>query len=79
MRTKSGLEYLQRKTELFAKKEKLFQQKDISRWEISSKAKDIPKEHLLQDKKLAFDVMLSKVSILFDFNSLRILGICCSS
>ena len=61
MRTKSGLEYLQRKTELFAKKEKLFQQKDISRWEISSKAKDIPKEHLLQDKKLAFDVMLSKV------------------
>jgi len=62
VRTKTGLDYLQRKTDLFAKKEKLFQQKDVTKWEISPKAKDIPKEHLFQDKKLAFDVMLYKES-----------------
>jgi len=61
LRTKTGLEYLQRKNDLFAKKEKLFQQKDISRWELSAKASGIPKDQLLQDKRLAFDVMLAKV------------------
>jgi len=60
VRTKTGLDYLQRKKELFAKKERLFQQKDVTRWELSSKAKDIPKDDLLKDKQLAFDMMLSK-------------------
>lgn len=59
---KCGLEYLAKKKDLMTRKEKLFQAKDISKWEIPpQKLKEISKDTLLKDKKLACDLMLPKV------------------
>lgn len=64
-RMKSGLDYLAKKKELITRKDKLFQTRDISKWEVpSQKLKEISKDSLLKDKKLAYDVMLPKVSLI---------------
>jgi len=49
--------------ELELKKERLFVAKDMSRWEINQdEARLIPRSQLLEDKVLAFKVMLDNVS-----------------
>lgn len=61
-RIKAGNEYLQKKKDLIAKKEKLFQAGDISKWEMApNSSKDYTKDVLLKSKALAFDLMLPKV------------------
>ena len=63
-RIKTGNEYLQKKKELMAKKEKLFQLGDISKWEMAPhSSKDYTKDVLLKNKAIAFELMLAKVSI----------------
>ncbi len=63
-RGRIGLEYLQRKKDLIAKKEKLFMQGDITRWELSPQvAKEHSKETLIKNKALAFEFMLPKVIV----------------
>jgi len=48
--------------ELELKKERLFVAKDMSRWEINQdEARLIPRSQLLEDKVLAFKVMLDNV------------------
>lgn len=63
-RAKAGLEYIQRKKDLIAKKEKLFLQGDISRWELAPQAiKEYSRDTLVKNKALAFEVMLPRVII----------------
>jgi len=48
--------------DLLAKKEKLFIIKDPAQWELDEdKARKVPREQLLEDKDLAFELMLSRV------------------
>ena len=55
-------EYERLNKELTAKKEKLFAQADTSKWEADPvKLRAIPKEQLLANKPLAFELMLVKV------------------
>jgi len=60
-RARTGLEYIQKKKELIAKKERLFLQQDLTRWELTPAAqKEHSRETLLKNKSLAFDVMLPR-------------------
>lgn len=51
------------------KKDRLFQQKDITKWDIApEKLKDLSKDALASDRKLAFDNMLPRVKrLMFHF------------
>lgn len=61
-RGKKGLEYITKRRELQAKKERLFAQGDINRWELSpATLKEYSREQLLKDKNLAMSLMCSKV------------------
>jgi len=60
-RSNIGLEYVRRKKELFAKKEKLFALGDITKWELSSaKLREYSREELMKNKALAMELMLPK-------------------
>lgn len=62
-RSRLGLEFIKRKKELFARKEKLYLQGDMNKWEMSAKARDFTREDLIKNKQLAFDLMLNKVKL----------------
>jgi hypothetical protein len=63
-RSNIGLEYVRRKKELFAKKEKLFALGDITKWELSSaKLREYSREELMKNKALAMELMLPKVKL----------------
>lgn len=72
-RSKTGLEYIQRKKELIAKKEKLFTQGDLNRWELSaSTLKEYSKDVLLKNKALAMEVMLPRVSYMWSYRGYNV-------
>jgi len=62
LRTNVGGEYVKKKKELFAKKEKFFTLGDISKWEINPKslAPFPDRAELLKNKNVAFDIMFPK-------------------
>jgi len=64
LRAKLQAENTKIANELQAKKEKLFLIKDPAQWELDEdKARQIPRNQLLEDKTLAFELMLVKVII----------------
>jgi len=53
--------------ELLAKKERLYNKSDVTTWEMDEdKARYIPRSQLLDNKEIAFEVMLHNVSVLFE-------------
>ena len=49
-------------TELLAKKERLYNKSDVTTWEMDEdKARYIPRSQLLDNKEIAFEVMLHQV------------------
>ena len=61
-RGKAGLEYIQKKKDLLAKKEKFFAQGDILRWELTPAVqKEYSRDQLIKSKPLAFSVMFPRV------------------
>ena len=51
--------------ELLAKKERLYNKSDVTTWEMDEdKARYIPRSQLLDNKEIAFEVMLHIVSVL---------------
>ena len=64
LRQKAEAEYFKQNKELNAKKEKLFQHGDLSKWDLDQvKVRGIPREELIASKPLAFDIMLTKVKL----------------
>jgi len=50
--------------ELNAKKERLYNTNDVSQWELDEeKSRLIPRSNLIDNKTLAFEVMLGKVTL----------------
>lgn len=62
-RTKLEEEYSQQKQALIAKKDKLFKQGDVNKWDLDPiKSRDIPRTELISNQSIAFDVMLYGVT-----------------
>ena len=65
-RFQAGTDYIKRKKELIAKKDRLFTMGDVSKWEIPpNKLKDLSKEDLMKNKPYAFEIMLPKVEHMY--------------
>jgi hypothetical protein len=60
-RSNFGLNFVSKKKELIARKEKLFTGGDLSKWEIlPQKLKEYSKDELLKNRVIAYDCMLPK-------------------